>query len=328
MFSIEHVESDLELVGPANDPLLLPLLNAADAAARERELSYLLIEVVQPVIAAGVRRHARFGRLQGEDLGEIVMLRVMARLDELASGTGEPIERLREYVARLARNAASDLLRSRYPERRRLQRRIRAVLARDERFALWPSSNGLLCGFRAWKGIEQTKEPQPLGRRDASDAGACLREIFERAGGPVKLSSAVQVLATAWNISDAVLIDVDELPMRDAAPPPDLLIENRMLLETLWREVRDLRPLQRAVLLLNLRDVDGSNALALLVLLDIATFDDIATAIGMTAEALAEIWSALPIDDLRIAEMFSLRRQQVINLRQAARQRLGRRVER
>src|SRR5437763_16842540 len=99
MFSIEHVESDLALVGPANDPLLLPLLNAADAAARERELSYLLIEVVRPVIAAGVRRHERFGRLQGEDLGEIVMLRVIARLDELASGTGEPIERLGEYVA-------------------------------------------------------------------------------------------------------------------------------------------------------------------------------------------------------------------------------------
>ncbi len=267
MYSIEQVESDLELVGPANDPLLLPLLKAPDAATRERELSDLLMDVVQPLIAAGVRRHERFGRLQGEDLGAIVMLRVIARLDELTSGAGEPIERLREYVARLARNAASDVLRSRYPEHRRLQRRIRAVLARDERFALWPSSNGLLCGFRAWKGMQQTKEPQTLGRRDASDAGACLREIFEHA-------------------------------------------------------------MQRAVLLLNLREVDGSNALALLVLLDIATFDDIAAAIGVTAEALAEIWSALPIDDLRIAEMFSLRRQQVINLRQAARQRLGRKLAR
>ena len=328
MYSIEQVESDLEVVGPANDPLLLPLLKARDAATRERELSDLLMDVVQPLIAAGVRRHERFGRLQGEDLGAIVMLRVIARLDELTSGAGEPIERLREYVARLARNAASDVLRSRYPEHRRLQRRIRAVLARDERFALWPSSNGLLCGFRAWKGMQQTKEPQTLGRRDASDAGACLREIFEHAGGPVKLSSVVQVLAAAWNISDAVLIDVGELPMRDATPAADLQIENRTLLESLWREVRDLRPMQRAVLLLNLREVDGSNALALLVLLDIATFDDIAAAIGVTAEALAEIWSALPIDDLRIAEMFSLRRQQVINLRQAARQRLRRKLAR
>jgi len=313
-------------VAAPNDPLLLPLLAAPDEASRERELTRLLLEVVEPVIASVVRRHERFGRLQGEDLGAIVMLRVIARLDDLTSGSGEPIERLREYVSRLARNATSDLLRSRYPERRRLQRRIRAVLARDERFAMWPTPNGVLCGFRAWRGLERTKEAPALGRRDASDAAATLRELFECAGGPVTLSAATQVLAAAWNITDTVLFDVAELSVPDTAVAPDLRIENRTMLERLWREVRELRPLQRAVLLLNLRDVDGSNALALLVLLDIASFDDIAAAIGITSEALAELWSALPVDDLRIAGMFSLRRQQVINLRQAARQRLGRRM--
>jgi DNA-directed RNA polymerase specialized sigma24 family protein len=281
---------------------------------------------VQPVISNVVRRHER--RLQGEDLGAIVMLRVIGRLDELASGGGEPIERLREYVARLARNVTSDLLRSRYPERRRLRRRICTVLARDARFAMWPTPNGVLCGLRAWRGMERTKEAPVLGRRDASDAGATLRELFELAGGPLSVNAVTQTLATSWNVTDTLILDASELPLPDTSATPDLRIENRAMLENLWREVRELRPLQRAVLLLNLRDVDGSNALALLVLLDIATFDEIATAIGLPPESLAAIWSDLPIDDLRIGEMFSLRRQQVINLRQAARQRLGRRVGR
>ena len=315
-------------VAAQNDPLLMPLLTARDAVSRDRELSRLLTEVVQPLIATIVRRHERFGRLQGEDLGAIVMLRVIARLDELTNGSGEPIERLREYVARLTRNATSDLLRSRYPERRRLQRRIRSTLTRDGRFAMWASPNGVLCGFSAWRGMERTKEAPALGRRDPSDVAATLRELFERAGGPVTLASATQVLAVAWNVTDTVLFDAADVAIRDAAPPPDLRIENRTMLESLWREVRDLRPLQRAVLLLNLRDVDGSNALALLVILDIASLDDIAAAIGIPPETLAGLWNVLPIDDLRIAEMFSLRRQQVINLRQAARQRLGRRVGR
>jgi hypothetical protein len=326
MYFMAHAESSP--VAAQNDPLLTALLTAPDAVSRDRELSRLLTEIVQPLIATIVRRHERFGRLQGEDLGAIVMLRVIARLDELTNGTGEPIERLREYVARLARNATSDLLRSRYPERRRLQRRIRAELTRDGRFAMWASPNGVLCGLSAWRGMERTKEAPALGRRDASDVGGTLRELFERAGGPVTLTSATQVLAAAWNIADAVRFDAADLELRDVSAAPDLRIENRSLLESLWREVRELRPLQRAVLLLNLRDVDGSNALALLVILDIASLDDIAAAIGVTAEALAEIWSTLPADDLRIAEMFSLRRQQVINLRQAARQRLGRRVGR
>lgn len=309
-----------------NDPLLAPFLSAPDIAARERELSRLLLETVEPVIVRVVRRHER--RLYGEDLGAMVMLRVIGRLNELVSGDAAPIERLPEYVARLARNVISDLLRSRYPERRRLRRRICAALARDERFAMWTSSNGLLCGLREWREMERTREAPFLGRRDASDLAATLRELFELAGGPLTVNAVTQTLAAAWNVTDALIVDAAELPLPDLSATPDLHIENRAMLETVWREVGELRPLQRAVLLLNLRDIDGSNALALLVLLDIATIDEIAGAIGLPSESLAAIWSSLPLDDLRIGEMFSLRRQQVINLRQAARQRLGRRVRR
>jgi hypothetical protein len=47
----------------------------------------------------------------------------------------------------------------------------------------------------------------------------------------------------------------------------------------------------------------------------------------MTKEEFAEIWNHLPLDDNRIAEILNLTRQQVINLRKSARERLARRMK-
>ena len=46
----------------------------------------------------------------------------------------------------------------------------------------------------------------------------------------------------------------------------------------------------------------------------------------MPPEHLAEIWNELPLDDRTIAGHLGLTRQQVINLRSAARQRLARQM--
>jgi hypothetical protein len=51
----------------------------------------------------------------------------------------------------------------------------------------------------------------------------------------------------------------------------------------------------------------------------------IADALALPAEELAAIWSRLPISDLEIGKRLKLERQQIINLRKAARQRLARR---
>ena len=67
---------------------------------------------------------------------------------------------------------------------------------------------------------------------------------------------------------------------------------------------------------------------SLIVLTGIALFDDLAAVLEMSPEALAAIWNDLPLDDLRIASMLQVTRQQVINLRKSARQRLERRMSR
>jgi hypothetical protein len=79
-------------------------------------------------------------------------------------------------------------------------------------------------------------------------------------------------------------------------------------------------------LLLNLRDHEGGNALTLFVLLGIAGIDRLAAAVGMSANELAEIWSELPLGDAAIAARLGVTRQQVINLRKSARERLRRRL--
>jgi len=80
-------------------------------------------------------------------------------------------------------------------------------------------------------------------------------------------------------------------------------------------------------LLLNLRGSGSGSgsAIALLVLLGVTTFDALAAALAMTGEELAAIWGELPMDDLTIAGRLGVTRQQVINFRQSARKRLGRR---
>jgi len=65
----------------------------------------------------------------------------------------------------------------------------------------------------------------------------------------------------------------------------------------------------------------------LLPAIGIATIRQLAAALELTAERLAELWNELPIEDARIAELLGLTRQQVINARKSGRERLARRLK-
>jgi hypothetical protein len=91
--------------------------------------------------------------------------------------------------------------------------------------------------------------------------------------------------------------------------------------------VRQLPFSQRAALLLNLRDRQGRGCLALFPALGIATFRQMAEALEMSAEKLAELCNGLPLEDAKIAELLQVTRRQVINARKSARQRLTRRLK-
>jgi DNA-binding XRE family transcriptional regulator len=104
------------------------------------------------------------------------------------------------------------------------------------------------------------------------------------------------------------------------------LVERRAYLALLWKEICELRPLQRAALLLNLRDASGQDMLPLLTLVDVARLSEIAASLDMPVQEFAELWDRLPLDDATMAQRLGVTRQQVINLRKSARERLARRM--
>ena len=106
-----------------------------------------------------------------------------------------------------------------------------------------------------------------------------------------------------------------------------LTIDQRRYLQELWRELVALPLRQRTALLLNLRDAHGGNALALLPAAGVASLRRVADVLELPAEAFAVLWPRLPLDDDGIAVRLGVQRQQVINLRKSARERLARRLK-
>ncbi len=116
------------------------------------------------------------------------------------------------------------------------------------------------------------------------------------------------------------------LPDRRASVVDELL--GREYLRRLWDEVCQLPVRQRVALLLNLRDEQGRGVAVLLPLTGTASIRAIAEALEIPVAELADLWSTLPHDDARIADRLGVTRQQVINLRKSARDRLVRRLQR
>ena len=122
---------------------------------------------------------------------------------------------------------------------------------------------------------------------------------------------------------------LDALTERERASSdadPSWLAEQRIFLQRTWEEVGELPAHQRAALLLNLRDETGRGCIALFVITGVATLAQLATALEMSGEQFAALWNDLPLEDLRVAALLGLTRQQVINARKSARERLARRL--
>lgn len=165
-----------------------------------------------------------------------------------------------------------------------------------------------------------------------------LTAIFDWTGEPVELDLLTGVVAVWWNVTDETLeIDGssdDErqtgaagMQLADTRPDAAIETERHIYLQRLWDEISQLPPRQRAALLLNLRDESGRGVVDLWMIVGIATAEAVASVLEMTVEEFAALWSELPLDDNRIAALLGLTRQQVINLRKSARERLVRRMK-
>jgi hypothetical protein len=278
-------------------------------------------------------RHSVMSPEDFDDIAATVHLKLLEKLRVVGSEE-ESIQSLDSYVARLTYNAVNDHMRRRFPERAHLKARLRRALMSEPRLATWSSPRGTVCGLREWIGMDRIEESiashtisTPAAHRQEEPAEAMLA-IFATIGKPVLFDDLVSVIADLWNVVDSPAIESQPEEQRSEEQPAIERLIGRDQIERLWREIRELRPMQRKALLLGLRYGGTLDIVATITLSGLATFDEVAATLEMSPGELAAIWSSLPLDDLTIAKMLHVSRQQVINLRRSARERLARRFER
>lgn len=323
--------TDLHALLSLNDPAVRSYITAPNEESQQRELGDL-VERAREITGRVLSSYWRSEPALADDLADLtagVMLRIVHKLHAARKCTDEAVHHFDDYVARLTYNAVNDFRRRRYPERNRLKRRIRHVLGRDRHFAIWDTPAGQMTGLAAWReapdGLVSINGDLDLGALlDPEHVEDALLALFRQVGKPMTLDAVTSVLCSAWGIHEASHVSLTAV---DQSSGHAVDYECRETLGIVWEEIRALPQRQRAALLLNMRDAYGLNAAVLLPLTGAATFDEIASAIGMTPAGLMAIWNALPLPDERIGRILGLSRQQIINLRKSARRRLARRLE-
>jgi RNA polymerase sigma factor (sigma-70 family) len=336
------------------DTLLEPLLVETSDHQIDQLLSQLITVHAEPVIKGVIRFKLRLNsyheaqRAEAEDIQQEVVMQLVAQLHRFRkTPEGHPIGDLRGMAAVIAHRTCARWLRRQFPERHALKNRLHYLLTRQRGLALWPDDDGkLLAGFALW---QQQHKPASSSRHlsDVENLPAQLRAlrsdkpqelaqalagIFNYANGPIEFDELVSVVAVIQGVSDQPvesLADDEEVGIDPATPEPDPAwrIEKRMFLQRLWEELQQLPVNQRAALLLNLKDGSGFGCITLFPATGIASVRQLAAALEMSADTLAELWNELPIEDARIAELLGLTRQQVINARKSGRERLARRLK-
>jgi hypothetical protein len=339
------------------DPLLEPLLLPISDEEIDQLLSNLIVRHADPVIKGiiGYKLHLNAHRGVGQsdafDIHQEVIVQLLAAFRQLRQQpTAHPISDVRGLAAVITHRTCSRWMRQQFPERHAFKNRLHYLLVRHRGFAVWQNENKrLIVGLAMWQGrreVATEKQLRQLSDDEAlvarirllkfsrqADWSGTLSGIFSRLGGPIEFDRLVSYMAALLQIEDRPIESIDQI--EDASEPEESnrqhdagwQIEKRIFLQRLWEEVQQLPLNQRAALLLNLRDHEGEGCLALFPALGIATLRQIAEALEMRAENLAEMWNGLPLEDARIAELLQLTRQQVINARKSARERLTRRLK-
>ena len=310
-----------------NDPRLALYLTADDECTRGRELERILSDEVQPRVRAVVSAYVRSDcPVEPHDVDDIVghvTLRVLRKLRAATVLEEESVQSVEAYVTTLTKNSVRDVMRRRSPERTRVKSRLRYLFAHDRRLALWSAESVMLCGLASWREREDYEDDpsavRELLRSSREHSNEEIVAAVTALGRPVRLADLVSALVTGEESSEVQRAAAMPAVQRDT-------LEARQYLQVLWREIRALPPKQRAALLLNLREPGSGNAVTLFVAMGIATLAEIAEAVELSRAELAALWDALPLDDLRIAAHLGVTRQQVINLRKSARERLARRM--
>jgi hypothetical protein len=168
-----------------------------------------------------------------------------------------------------------------------------------------------------------TQDTNPVG---------LLTAIFNWLDHPLEFDDLVDVVGELLGYKDQSDISLDDNSQQEITASSESragveqAIDRRLSLRRLWEEICQLPRRQRVALLLNLRDEQGRDVITLIPLTRTATVRQIAETLEIPVDDFAGMWSDLPMDDVTIAKLLGATRQQVINLRKTAKERLTRRM--
>ncbi len=336
------------------DALLLPYLQASDETEAQRSLSALITEQAEPIIHILVTRKLGFStggkREEEDDVCSEILVQLLARLHALRADPSQtPIADFRAYVAGTSYRCCAAYMREQHPQRWSVTNRVRYLLTRQPQFGLWQNEHGdWMGGFIGWEPELRSRHrlspdqvyallggalPSALqGIPDATlrrvSAAEQMEALLTWADTFIALDDLVTIFAHWWGLQDHHHHDITRRERPDPRRPLATQLEQRNYLQKLWQEIKELPVRQCQALLLQMQSERGQSALLLLPVLQIASLRQIAEAMQMPAEELAQLWHQLPLDDERIAAYLHVTRRQVINLRLAARERLQRKTRR
>ncbi len=336
-----------------SDPVLIPLLEEGPDK-RKTYLAELISTHAEPVIKKVIYSRLSISpdrkdtkeSWDAADLCGNAMMQLLSHLSKFSDNPEEhPIRDFRSYTAVVAHHACNQHFREKYPKRTQLSNKLRYLLNHNPDFALWIVDNQAVCGLHIWK------NNSPVTRiAESSNPLSQLREKLKGDPDPSKLSrlltSLFQIVKHPLFFDDLLTLMIDMLGIREqrrAEEPKGeneniveqledhrvntaAKIEHRLYLKKLWSEMLALPLRQRTALLLSMRDPEGSSVLYLFPLTRITSIAAIAECLKISAEDFAHLWDKLPLEDHDIASLLGLKRQQVINLRRSARERLARRM--
>lgn len=288
-----------------------------EVADRRGEENAELLRAADPVIRRTLAsRRSLYGTGDLDDLRGEVLLRLVRRLAKGEDGIAD----FEAYVAGVVFHVVDDFMRRRFPERARFANRLRYHIQRRPDLMTWSYRGDLVVGFR-----ESNDRRIPRAQIDAGgdvrDMGATLDRFLD--DGPVLF----QALVTAF--TGPADLQRDAGIAEEPAVGPEIFTnaaDAAGLARRFWLEIEALPQRQRIALLLHMRDERGDPGLLQFLASGIGA-DALARAIGWTREQLQSHWPDLPFDDNAIASLLGATRQQVINLRKCARERLRRRMQ-
>ncbi len=245
-----------------------------------------MVDVSRPVVTRVLRRRFpgvslrpaddRRENDRALDCYQQAMLELCAKFARVLDATDPPILSLPDYAARVAHNVVNEELRP--PNWTRLANRVRRVISRETAFDTWDDpEHGRVAGYAGWRAQRQGSGSLSEVRRAAgalrsgavlathweslggADWRVLLEQIFDAAGGPLRLTAVILFLAEILDVSSEVPWD-DAVPDDEAGaardlesptPRPDDQAEVRERLTHLWACARHLRREWRLALLLN-----------------------------------------------------------------------------